>query len=85
MTLSKARLSHMPRLQALNAHDDARCTQLIQAGRFAIVQLLANAGTDSVAQSNPLILQLQSLAAVADIQQMLSASHVSFGRCLWKV
>ena len=67
-------------MQALNNQDDSRCRQLIQAGQYGIVQLLANAGTDSIARSNPLIVQLQVLAAVAEAQETLKTSQVQSGK-----
>ncbi|KAK9828160.1 hypothetical protein WJX74_001187 [Apatococcus lobatus] len=66
-------------LKALGAQDDARCLQLLQAGQFSIIQLLANAGTDSIAKSNPLIVQLQLLAAVAEVQQAQITSRLQAG------
>ena len=69
-------------LQTLNDRDDSGCIRFVQAGQFAIVQSLANAGTDSVAQSNPLIVQLQGLAAVLEIQNALSTCQLQSGECM---
>ena len=69
-------------LQALSDHDTSRCLRLIHAGQFSIIQLLANAGTDSIARSNPLIVQLQLLAAAAEVQQMQASSMPQAGRSL---
>lgn len=66
-------------LQALNDQDDTCCSQLIQAGRYGIMQQLANAGTESIARSNPLIVQLQLLTAVAEAQKALCTSHNQAG------